>query len=132
MRDSVHYIPTGEIWFCASYSKEICIPDDGEAYRDRGLTINFELWAEIFCMPTCFHVRIAKPCLSVRLSVSREKNHPSFVNISPTVVIDASMEKSSRVLATAWKPKNLIFFFKKVRNWILTCILTCAAELKSS
>ena len=27
------------------------------AYRDRQLTINFELWVEIFCVPTCFHVR---------------------------------------------------------------------------
>ena len=117
-------------------------------------------------------------------------NHLSFVNISPTLVIGTSMENSSRVLTTswkpkkfdfffkevlnwqnwilsvprvsvprekksswlcqyqsyisnwyingkvftsttAWKPKNLIFFFKKVRNWISPCILTCAKELKS-
>ena len=30
------------------------------------------------------------------------------------------MERSSQVLATACKPKNL-FFFKKVQNQILTC-----------
>ena len=36
----------------------------GEAYRDRRLTTNFELWVEIFCVPTCFHVKIPKPCLS--------------------------------------------------------------------
>ena len=29
------------------------------------LTTNFDLWVEIFCVPTCFHVRIPKPCLSV-------------------------------------------------------------------
>ena len=44
-------------------------PTSGEAYRDRRLTTNFELWVEIFCVPTCFHMRIPKPCLSVRLSV---------------------------------------------------------------
>ena len=51
------------------------------------------LEVEFFCVPTCFHMRIPKPCLSVR-----KRNHPSFVNISPTLVIDTSMERSSRVL----------------------------------
>ena len=107
-------------------------------------------------------------CLSVRLSVCphpEKRNHHSFVNMSPTLVIDTSMERFSRVLhhgnpkiwffskkfeiriltfdeelkspylrqyqsyisnwyingkvltsTTPWKPKNLIFFFKKVRN----------------
>ena len=41
-------------------------PSSGEAYRDRRLTTNFELWVEIFCVPTCFHMRIPKLCLSVR------------------------------------------------------------------
>ena len=41
--------------------------------------------------------------------VPKSWNHPSFVNISPTLVIDTSMERSSRVLQH-WK-KNLIFFF---------------------
>ena len=40
-------------------------PSSGEAYRDRRLTTNFELWVEIFCVSTCFHMRIPKPCLSV-------------------------------------------------------------------
>ena len=44
-------------------------PTSGEAYRNRQLTTNFEFWVEIFCVPTCFHVRIPKPCLSVCLSV---------------------------------------------------------------
>ena len=44
-------------------------PTSGEAYRNRRLTTNFELWVEIFCVPTCFHMRIPKPCLSVRPSV---------------------------------------------------------------
>ena len=120
------------------------------AYRDRQLTTNFEFWVEIFCVPTCFHMRIPKPCLSVRLSVCpsvclsvclsvcpsvclsvrlsvcpsvclsicpypEKRNHHSFVNISPTLVIDTSMERSSRVLQHG-KPKNWFFFFKKVRN----------------
>ena len=107
--------------------------------------------------------------------LTRSWNHLSFVNISPTLVIDTSMEWSSRVIhhgnpemwkffkkfeideiefcpypefpyaekkespwlrqyqpyisnwyvngkvstsTTTWEPKNLIFFFKKVRNWI--------------
>ena len=44
----------------------LCIPSSGDAYSDRTLFLNFELWVEIFCVPTCFHVRIPKPCLSVR------------------------------------------------------------------
>ena len=47
------------------------------------------------------------------LTFDKELNHLSFVNISPTLVIDTSMERSSRVLQTAWKPQNLIFFSKK-------------------
>ena len=38
----------------------------GDAYRDRRLTTNFELWVEIFCVltcVTCFHMRIPKLCL---------------------------------------------------------------------
>ena len=41
-------------------------PSSGEAYRVRWLTTNFELWVEFFCVPTCFHMRIPKSCLSVR------------------------------------------------------------------
>ena len=66
----------------------------GDAYYDRQLIPNFELWVEIFCVTTCFHMRIPKPCLSEPC----EKNRPGFVNISPTLVIIASMERSSRVL----------------------------------
>ena len=86
-------------------------PSSGEAYRDRQLTTNFEVWVEIFCVPTCFHVRIPKPCLSVCPSVCpypEKRNLHSFVNISPTLVIDASMERSSRVLQHG--NQNLIFF----------------------
>ena len=47
-------------------------------------------------MPTCFHVRIPKPCLSV-CPYPEKRNPLSFVNISPTLIIDTSMERSSRV-----------------------------------
>ena len=97
-------------------------PSSEESYRDRQLTTNFEFWVEIFCVPTCFHMRIPKPCLSVcpsvRLSICpypEKRNYPGFVNISPTLVINTSMERSSRVLhhenPKIWKKK-----IKKVRN----------------
>ena len=43
-------------------------------------------------------------------------NHLSFVNISPTLVIDTSMERFSRVLHHG----NPIFFSKKFEFWLLT------------
>ena len=121
-------------------------PSSGDAHSDRQLTPNFELWVEIFCVPTCIHMRIPKPCLSVcpyhekslqlrqyqsyisnwsingkvftstiawkpqKLNFFSKKveiefwpvlkswNHISFVNISPTLVIGTSMERSSWVL----------------------------------
>ena len=95
----------------------------GRHINDWQLTANFELWVEIFCEPTYFHVRIPKPCLSV-CPYPKKRNHPSFVNISPTLVIDTSMERFSRVLQYG-NPK-ILFFSQKGRNWILTCILICA------
>ena len=46
-------------------------------------------------------------------------NHLSFVNISPTLVIDTSMERSSRVLHHG-NPKIWFFFSKKFEFWLLT------------
>ena len=62
--------------------------------------------------------------LSVRLSICpypEKRNHPSFVNISPTLVIDTSMERSSRVLHHG-NPKIWIFFQKssKFEFWLST------------
>ena len=93
-------------------------PSSGEAYRDRRLTINFELWVEIFCVPTCFHMRIPNPCLSV-CPHPKKRNHHSLVNISPTLVIDTSMERSLRVLHHG-NPKIWFFFSKKFEIRILT------------
>ena len=122
---------------CQIYSPDnyYASPTSGEAYRDRRLTTNFEFWVEIFCVPTCFHVRIPKPCLSVRLSVRlsvclsvcpsvcphpEKRYHHSFVNISLTLMIDTSMERSSRVLHHG-NPKIWFFFQKssKFEFWLL-------------
>ena len=69
-------------------------------------------------------MRIPKPCLSVRPSVCPhpEKRNPlSFVNISPTLVIDTSMERFSRVLHNG-NQKIWIFFQKssKFEIWLFT------------
>ena len=61
-------------------------------------------------------------CLSVRPSVCphpEKRNHQSFVNISPTLVIDASMERSSRVLHHE-NPKKKILKSSKFEFWLLT------------
>ena len=83
--------------------------------HNRQLLLNFELWVEFFCVPTCFCMRIPKPCLSVGPSVClypEKRNHPSLVNISPTLVNDTSMEMFSRVLLHG-NPKNWISFKKR-------------------
>ena len=91
-------------------------PSSVDAYCDRQLTPKFELWVEIFCLSTCFHMRIPKPCLSVAPSVCpypEKRNHPGFVNISPTSKIFTS--------TTARKPKNLNFFPKEfeIEFWLV-------------
>ena len=50
-----------------------------------------------------------------------KRNHPSFVNISPSLVIDTSMERSSRVLHQG-NPKIWICFQKssKFEFWLST------------
>ena len=53
--------------------------------------------------------------------LTKSWNHLSFVNISPTLIIDASMERSSRVLHNG-NPKFWFFFHKslKLKIWLLT------------
>ena len=63
--------------------------------------------------------------------VTKSWNHLSFVNISPTLVINTSMERSSQVLATACKLKNLIFFKSSESNFDL-CLFWCYASMNSS
>ena len=85
---------------------------DGHCYRQ--LTLNFEFLFEIFCIATCMFPYEDSKILSVCL-YPEKINHPIFVNIGHTLVIDTSMERSSQVLATAWKPKNLIFYQKRLK-----------------
>ena len=70
----------------------------------------------------CRHVSIwgfqKRVCPSV-CPHPEKRNHHSFVNISPTLVIDASMERSSRVLHHG-NPKIWFFFSKKFEFWLLT------------
>ena len=65
-------------------------------------------------------------CLSV-CPHPEKRYHHSFVNISPTLIIDTSMERSSRVLHHGI-PKIWIFFFSKKFE---IRILTFDKELKS-
>ena len=128
----------------------------GDAYSNRQLTLNFELWVEIFCVPTCFHMRIPKPCLFVcpytEKTYHLERSlwvlhygNPEMWNFFKKFEIEFCpypefpyAEKKNRLglrqyqsyisnwyvngkvftSTTTWEPKNLIFFFKKVRNWI--------------
>ena len=84
-------------------------PTSGEAYRDRRLTTNFELWVEIFLCADMFPYEDSK---TVSVCPHPEKRyHHSFVNISPTLVIDTSMERFSRVLHHE-NPKIWYFFQK--------------------
>ena len=100
-------------------------PTSGEAYRDRRLTTNLSFELKFF---VCRHVSMKgfqnRDCLSVRPSVCPhpEKRNPlSFVDISPTLVIDTSMERSSRVYHHG-NPKNLKKIPKKlkIQNFPLT------------
>ena len=92
-------------------------PSSGEAYRDRRLTTNFEFLSWNFLCADMFPCEDSET-VSVRPSVCpypEKRYHHSFVNISPSLVIDTSMERSSRVLQHG-NPKIWFFFFKKVRN----------------
>ena len=102
-------------------------PSSGDAHSDRQLTPNFELWVKIFYIPICFHMRIPKPSVSVRTPRKEISNHPGFVNISPTAVIEYyNMET-----------KNFYFFFKKVeiefslvlKSWNYLCVVNVSSTL---
>ena len=113
---------------CRNKTTYYASPTSVDAYNDRQLSNNNWALSWNFCVLTCFHMRIPKPCLSV-CPHPEKRNHPRFVNIITTLVIDTSMERSSWVLHHG-NPKIWIFL-KKVRNWILTSLSTCAEELKS-
>ena len=77
----------------------------GDAYRQ--LTLNFEFWVEFFCVPTCFHMRILKSCLSV----PREKKLPYILQYQSYIsnwYINGKVVTSS----LSWEFKNLILIRK--------------------
>ena len=68
----IQYISSELQWLVKTVSFMIMHPRPGRHISDQQLTTNFELWVKKFCVPTCFHMRIPKPCLSV----PREKKSP--------------------------------------------------------
>ena len=54
-------------------------------------------------------------CPYLEFPYDEKRNRPGFVNISPTLVIDTSMERSSRVLQHG-NQKFDFFFLKKIQN----------------
>ena len=98
-------------------------PSSVDAYSDWQLTSNFELWVEIFCVPTCFHMRIPKLCLFVTLKKKSLylRQYQSYSNYSTNWYTNGKVFTS----ATTWKRKNLNFFSKKVEIefWLVFCFI---------
>ena len=69
---------------------------------------------EYYCMKTLKSDFLLKKRskLNFDLKVLKCWNHPSFINISPTVVINSYMIGYVFMRITAWKPKKLILFLK--------------------
>ena len=65
---------------------------------DWQLTPNFELWVDIFCLPTANMFPYENSKTVSVCPYPEKRNHPGFVNISPALVIDTSIERSSQVL----------------------------------
>ena len=63
-------------------------------HSDRQLILNFELWVEIFCVLTCFHMRIPNSCLSVR---------PSVCTARKEIALDSSISVLQELLIHQWK-----------------------------
>ena len=80
----------------------------------------FEFWLLTKSWNHLSFVNIS-PTLVIDTSMAKSWNHLSFVNISPTLVIDTSMERSLRVLQHG--NKKIWFFFQKSSKfefWLLT------------
>ena len=90
--------------------KNYASPSSRDACSNRQLIPNFELWVEIFCVLTCFHMRIPKPCLSVHL-YPEKRIHLNFVHIILTLVIDTSIERFSQDYSLG--TKKFVFLKKK-------------------
>ena len=103
-----------------SRSNNYTSPSSGEAFRDQQLTINFGLWDEIFLCADMFPNADSKT-LSVCLYPEKLPWRRWYQSLSPTLVIDTSMERSLRVLQHG-NPKIWIFFQKssKFEFWLMT------------
>ena len=100
-------------------------PSSGEAYRDQQLTPNFELWAEFFCVSTCFHrITTLKSCL--RLSVPRKKKSSWFRQYQ-SYSSEWYMIGKVFTSTTPWKPKNFILLRKNVLTWVF--LLSCFVNI---
>ena len=99
---------------CEVFTFYYSFPSSGGAYSDGQLTPYFELLSRIFLcadMFPCEDSKIVSVCRRPSVCPYPEKrNHPNVVNISSTLVIDTSMERSSQVL----QDESQIYFFKKV------------------
>ena len=88
----------------------------------RQSTPNFELWVEIFCVQTCFHMRIPKPCLSVRTpSVVPLENKLPWLRQYQSCISNWYINGRVFTNTTRWKPKKLNFFSKKfeIEFWLV-------------
>ena len=87
-------------------------PSWGDANSVRQLTPKFKLGVEIFFV--CRHVSIILWFQNRVCPYPEKRNHSSFVNISPTLVIDMSMERSSALLRVLpHRNPKIQFFFQK-------------------
>ena len=104
-------------------------PSSWEAYRDWRLTINFELWVEIFCVPICFHMRIP-----VCLSVCTWENKSLWLRQYHYNSNCTSMKRSSRAPQHG-NPKSWIYFKKleidKIEFWPYVLRVSVLLEKKS-
>ena len=86
-------------------------PSFRDAYSDRQLSSNsyFELWVEIFCVPTCFYMRIPKPCpsvclsvcLSVHLSVHLSVRLSVHLSVRPSVCLSVRTPRKDIIIASS-------------------------------
>ena len=109
--------------FSAGMEVHYASPSFGEVCRDRRLTTNFELWVEIFCVPTCFHMRIPKLCLSVCTPRKKSPWLRQYQSYNSNWYINTKVFTTT--ITITWKPN----FFLKVWNLNLNLDLYWRAEI---
>ena len=97
--------------------KFLCFPVVRYAYSDPQLTPNFVfwLWAEIFCVSTCFYIRIPKFSLSVR---TKKKITISYFNISPTLVNDRYCRRQNKCIKWYHLFCCWLFIWTEMSSWV--------------